>query len=63
MLELLAYLPQNGFKTFIVSGGTVEFIRTFAEKVYPAVALATAELARNSTSLARRNQFHPPSRL
>ena len=34
MLELLAYLRQNGFKTFIVSGGTVEFIRTFAEKVY-----------------------------
>jgi len=34
MLELLTYLRQNGFKTFIVSGGTVEFMRTFAEKVY-----------------------------
>jgi phosphoserine phosphatase len=34
MLELLAYLRQNGFKTFIVSGGTVEFMRTFAEGVY-----------------------------
>jgi len=34
MLELLAYLRQKGFKTFIVSGGTVEFIRAFAEKVY-----------------------------
>jgi hypothetical protein len=34
MLELLAYLRANGFKTFIVSGGGVEFIRTFAEKVY-----------------------------
>ncbi len=34
MLELLAYLRQNGFKTFIVSGGTVEFMRAFAEKVY-----------------------------
>jgi phosphoglycolate phosphatase-like HAD superfamily hydrolase len=34
MLELLAYLRTNGFKTFIVSGGGVEFIRTFAEKVY-----------------------------
>jgi phosphoglycolate phosphatase-like HAD superfamily hydrolase len=33
MLELLAYLRQNGFKTFIVSGGTVEFMRAFAEKV------------------------------
>jgi phosphoserine phosphatase len=34
MLELLAYLRQNGFKTFIVSGGTVEFMRVFAETVY-----------------------------
>jgi phosphoglycolate phosphatase-like HAD superfamily hydrolase len=34
MKELLAYLRDNGFKTFIVSGGGVEFIRAFAEKVY-----------------------------
>ena len=34
MLELLAYLRENGFKTFIVSGGGVEFMRAFAEKVY-----------------------------
>ena len=34
MLELLAYLRANGFKTFIVSGGGVEFMRRFAEKVY-----------------------------
>ena len=34
MLELLAYLRQSGFKTFIVSGGTVEFMRAFAEGVY-----------------------------
>jgi len=34
MLELLAYLRQNGFKTFIVSGGSVEFMRAFAEKIY-----------------------------
>jgi phosphoglycolate phosphatase-like HAD superfamily hydrolase len=34
MLELLAYLRDNGFKTFIVSGGGVEFMRTFAERVY-----------------------------
>ena len=31
MLELLAYLRANNFKTFIVSGGGVEFIRAFAE--------------------------------
>jgi phosphoglycolate phosphatase-like HAD superfamily hydrolase len=34
MLELLAYLRANGFKTFIVSGGGVEFMRTFTERVY-----------------------------
>ena len=34
MLELLAYLRANGFKTFIVSGGGIEFMRTFAERVY-----------------------------
>jgi hypothetical protein len=34
MLELLQYLRANGFKTYIVSGGTVEFMRAFAERVY-----------------------------
>jgi phosphoglycolate phosphatase-like HAD superfamily hydrolase len=34
MLELLIYLRANGFKTFIVSGGGIEFMRVFAEKVY-----------------------------
>lgn len=34
MLELLRYLRSNGFQTYIVSGGGVEFIRTFAEKTY-----------------------------
>ncbi|MBA2126522.1 haloacid dehalogenase [Hyphomicrobium methylovorum] len=34
MLELLTYLRENGFKTFIVSGGGVEFMRRFAEDVY-----------------------------
>jgi hypothetical protein len=34
MLELLAYLRTNGFKTFIVSGGGIEFMRPWTEKVY-----------------------------
>ena len=34
MLELLTYLRANGFKTFIVSGGGVEFMRPWTEKVY-----------------------------
>lgn len=34
MLELLDYLRANGFKTFIVSGGGIEFMRVFSEAVY-----------------------------
>jgi uncharacterized protein YkwD len=34
MLELLEYLRSNGFKTYIVSGGGIEFMRPWTEKVY-----------------------------
>ena len=34
MLEMLAYLRANGFKTFIVSGSGMDFMRVFAERVY-----------------------------
>jgi len=34
MLEVLAYLRASGFKTFIVSGGTADFMRPWAEQVY-----------------------------
>jgi phosphoglycolate phosphatase-like HAD superfamily hydrolase len=34
MLEVLAFLRANGFKTYIVSGGGVDFLRVFAEDVY-----------------------------
>ena len=34
MLELLEYLRANGFETFIVSGGGVEFMRPWTERVY-----------------------------
>ncbi|MBV8270800.1 MAG: haloacid dehalogenase-like hydrolase [Cupriavidus sp.] len=33
-LELLSYLRANGFKTYIVSGGTIEFMRPWSERVY-----------------------------
>jgi haloacid dehalogenase-like hydrolase len=33
-VELLAYLRKNGFKTYIVSGGGVDFMRAFAEEAY-----------------------------
>jgi len=34
MLEVLTYLRANGFKTFIVSGGGIDFLRVWAEDVY-----------------------------
>jgi hypothetical protein len=34
MLELTDYLRANGFKTFIVSGGGIEFMRPWTERVY-----------------------------
>ncbi|MEO1202409.1 MAG: HAD family hydrolase [Pseudomonadota bacterium] len=34
MLELLDYLRANGFKTYIVSGGGIEFMRPWTESVY-----------------------------
>ena len=34
MLELLAYLRANGFKNYIVSGGGIEFLRQWGERVY-----------------------------
>ncbi|MFA5887068.1 MAG: HAD family hydrolase [Patescibacteria group bacterium] len=34
MLELLAYLRTNGFKTYIVSGSIVDFIRPWSKKIY-----------------------------
>ena len=34
MLEVLSYLRANGFKTYIISGGGIEFMRPWAERVY-----------------------------
>ena len=34
MVELLEHLRANGFRTFIVSGGGIEFIRAFSEQAY-----------------------------
>lgn len=34
MLELLSYLRANGFKTYITSGGGIEFMRAFSQRVY-----------------------------
>lgn len=34
MLELLSYLRDNGFRTFIVSGGGIEFMRPWTQEIY-----------------------------
>jgi phosphoserine phosphatase len=34
MVELLTYLRANGFKTYLVSGGGIEFMRPWTEKAY-----------------------------
>jgi len=34
MIELLAYLRASGFKTYVVSGGGIEFMRPWSERVY-----------------------------
>ncbi|MDT3686354.1 MAG: HAD family hydrolase [Pseudorhodoplanes sp.] len=34
MLEVMQYLRANGFKTFIVSGGGIDFMRPWTEQVY-----------------------------
>ncbi len=60
MLELLRYLRAEGFKTFIVSGGGIDFIRVFAEEVYgipPEQVIGSsikAEFARTSDGTALR---------
>ena len=50
MLELLAYLRANGFKTFIVSGGGVEFMRPWTEKRLRHPARAGGRLVAASSS-------------
>jgi phosphoglycolate phosphatase-like HAD superfamily hydrolase len=57
MLEVLTYMRANGFKTFIVSGGGIEFIRAFAEKSYgipPTRSWARASSPSSSAATADR---------
>ena len=53
MLELLAYLRANGFKTWIISGGGIEFMRPWAEEAYgiPPGRSSAAVSKRNSRRL------------
>jgi phosphoserine phosphatase len=61
MLELLAYLRANGFQTWIVSGGGIEFMRPWTERVYgvpPSQVVGSSirtkyELVNGAPSIAR----------
>ncbi|AKV03236.1 hypothetical protein AKJ09_09899 [Labilithrix luteola] len=50
MLELLTFLRSNGFRTFIVSGGGIDFIRVFSEQLYgvlPAQVIGSSSKTRH----------------
>ena len=55
MLELLAYLRANGFKTFIVSGGGIEFMRPWTERVYGIPPRASRRFSSGKTKFEMRD--------
>jgi hypothetical protein len=66
MLDVLALLRSNGFKTYIVSGGGIEFMRTFSEAVYgipPERVIGSSIVTRyvvgeNGPALLREAELH-----
>ena len=64
MLELLTYLRANSFKTFIVSGGGVEFVRAFAEDAYgipPEQVVGSSVVAKFDAAGARPQLIKQPT--
>ena len=63
MLELLAYLRNSGFKTFIVSGGGIEFMRSWTEQVYgvpPEEVVGSSIETRFTVQNGRAELIHVP---
>jgi hypothetical protein len=66
MLELLAYLRANGFRTWIVSGGGVDFIRAFSGEVYgipPEQVIGSEgklayELRKGGPTIRKKSELH-----
>lgn len=54
MLELLAYLRSNGFEIWLSSGGTIDFMRVFAQQLYgiPANRIVGTEFKRESREIS-----------
>ena len=60
MLELLHYLRANGFKTYIVSGGGIGFMRPWVEKVYGIPPPRTSRWLKGQGGIpGRRRQADP----
>ena len=60
MLEVLAYLRANGFKTYIVSGGGVEFMRPWTDRVY---GIPPEQVVGSRAKLEYRSQAKAPALL
>ena len=61
MLELLEYMRANGFKTFIVSGGGIDFMRPFASEVY---GIPSFQIIGSSLEVKYENKkFHREAKL
>jgi phosphoserine phosphatase len=63
MLEVLGYMRANGFKTFIVTGGGVEFVRAFGEKSYgipPEQVVGSRIVTKYETTDGRPTLFRMP---
>ncbi|MGD9684648.1 MAG: HAD family hydrolase [Candidatus Obscuribacterales bacterium] len=58
MLELLEYLKNKGFKTYIVSGGGRDFMRAFAQRVY---GIAPEKVVGSSSHLEYREKDGVPA--
>src|SRR5437764_10778426 len=63
MLELLAYLRANGFRTFIASGGGIEFMRPWTERIYgvPPEQVVAASIKRRYELRDRARLLLPPT--
>ena len=63
-IELLSYLRANGFKTFIVSGGTLEFMRPWSAAVYgvpPENVVGSSQAVRLETRDGKVNLVREPT--
>jgi phosphoserine phosphatase len=61
MLEVLHYLRANGYRTFIATGGTAGFVRTYSDKVYGILRRSRSPAPRSRSNTATAITNVPPS--